>query len=104
MPEVRKSNKYKLDPTSSQMATLARTMGLCNWLYNTALEQRIIAWKFQQKTVTKAMQEKELPDLKAAFPEFTEVHSQVLQQVLDRLDKAYQAFFRRVKAGEKPGH
>ncbi len=104
MPEVRKSYKYKLDPTPSQVAMLARTKGLCNWLYNTALEQRIIAWKYHQKTVTKERQEKELPDLKAAFPEFQEVHSQVLQQVLDRLDKAYQAFFRRVKAGEKPGH
>ncbi len=31
------------------------------------------------------------------------VHSQVLQNVVDRLDKAFQAFFRRCKAGEKPG-
>lgn len=32
------------------------------------------------------------------------VHSQVLQDALKRLDKAFEAFFRRVKAGEKPGY
>ena len=37
------------------------------------------------------------------FPEYAAIHSHVLQDVLARLDKTYQAFFRRVKAGEKPG-
>jgi putative transposase len=45
----------------------------------------------------------ELPDLKAAFPEYAEVNAQVLQDVLTRLDKTYQAFFRRVKSGQTPG-
>jgi putative transposase len=45
-----------------------------------------------------------LPDLKAAFPDYTEVHSQVLQDVLLRVERAYQAFFRRVQAGETPGY
>ncbi|MEV2345203.1 hypothetical protein ABND21_18080, partial [Paenibacillus larvae] len=31
-----------------------------------------------------------------------QVHSQVLQDVAKRLDKAFQAFFRRVKHGEMP--
>jgi putative transposase len=44
-----------------------------------------------------------LPDVKAACPEYTDVHSLVLQDVLVRLDRAYQAFFRRVQAGEKAG-
>lgn len=33
-----------------------------------------------------------------------QIHSQVLQDVLRRLDKAFQNFFRRVKSGEKPGY
>jgi len=41
--------------------------------------------------------------VKAAFPEYGEIHSLVLQDVLTRLDKTYQAFFRRVKAGQTPG-
>jgi putative transposase len=46
----------------------------------------------------------ELPDLKAACPEYAEINAQVLQDVLRRLDKTFQAFFRRVKAGETPGY
>jgi len=44
-----------------------------------------------------------LRDLRAAFPEYEAIHSQVLQDVLSRLDKTYQAFFRRLQAGEKAG-
>jgi putative transposase len=42
---------------------------------------------------------KQLPELKVAFPEYSDVGSQVLQEVLERLDKAYANFFRRVKNG-----
>jgi putative transposase len=45
-----------------------------------------------------------LPDLKAACPEYTAVHSQVLQDVLRRVDTTYQAFFRRLVNGETPGY
>ena len=66
-------------------------------LYNTALEQRITAYRRCGVTLTSYQQQAELPDLKAAFPEYAAIHSQVLQDVLTRLDKTYQAFFRRVK-------
>ena len=44
-----------------------------------------------------------LPLLKEERPALVQIHSQVLQNVVDRLDKAFQAFFRRCKAGETPG-
>jgi putative transposase len=44
-----------------------------------------------------------LTDIRAAFPEYGVVHSHVLQDVLARLDKTYQAFFQRVANGKKPG-
>src|SRR5260370_35086693 len=70
-------------------------------LYNTALEQRRVWWQRGQGiSATYSQQATELPDLKAAFPEYAEVHSQVLQEVLRRVERAYQAFFRRVAAGE----
>ncbi|GAH42664.1 unnamed protein product, partial [marine sediment metagenome] len=47
---------------------------------------------------------KELPSLKEFFPEFKEVPSQTLQEVVERVDKAFQNFFRKVKRGEKPGY
>ncbi|WIG57538.1 MAG: Mobile element protein [Ktedonobacterales bacterium] len=49
-------------------------------------------------------QEAELKDLRAAFAEYAAMHSHVLQDVLARLDRTYQAFFRQVQAGEQPGY
>ena len=46
----------------------------------------------------------ELPAIKDVRPEYHDVHSQVLQDVLTRLDRAFQAFFRRVEEGEQPGY
>ena len=45
-----------------------------------------------------------LPFLKEERPALAAVHSQVLQNVSQRIDLAFQAFFRRVKAGEEPGY
>jgi putative transposase len=45
-----------------------------------------------------------LPFLKEERPSLAEVHSQVLQNVSQRIDLAFQAFFRRAKAGENPGY
>ena len=100
---VRKTFKYKLRPTPEQERELARVLGLCRWLYNTALEQRIVAWERVRVSVTRFQQESELKDIRAAFPDYAAIHSHVLQDVLARLEKTYQAFFRRVQAGEKAG-
>ena len=46
----------------------------------------------------------ELADIKAAFPAYQDIYSQVLQDVLRRVDKTFAAFFRRVANGETPGY
>jgi putative transposase len=51
-----------------------------------------------------AEQSAQLPEVKAGRPEYRDLHSQVLQDVLTRLDRAFQAFFRRMKRGQKPGY
>ena len=76
----------------------------CRELYNAGLEERREAWRKCRVSVTEAMQGAQLPGIKEVRPEFAEAHSQVLQDVLKRLDRAFQAFFRRVKAGEKAGY
>src|SRR6476646_2594709 len=100
---VHKTYQYKLTPTPEQERQLGRVLGLCRWLYNTALEQRIIAWQRAHISVSRFQQEAELKDIRAAMPEYGAIHSHVVQDVLARLDKTYQAFFRRVKACEKAG-
>jgi putative transposase len=100
---VRKSYKYKLQPTATQERLLDETLWRCRTLYNTALEERITAYRRCGVTLTRYQQEAELKEIRAAYPEYAAIHSHVLQDVLARLDKAYQAFFRRVHAGQTPG-
>ena len=76
----------------------------CRELYNAGLQERRDAWQKRGISITAAGQRAQLPAVKNVRPEYRDVHSQVLQDVLTRLDRAFQAFFRRVKAGEEPGY
>src|SRR5215469_15137516 len=101
---VRKTFKYKLMPTPEQQQALATVVWRCRELYNAGLEERKAAWEKCRVSVTFAMQSAHLPAIKEVRPEYCEINAQVLQDVLHRLDKAFAAFFRRVKAGERPGY
>src|SRR5262249_59849455 len=90
---LRKTFKEKLRPTPAQEWALDAVVWRCRDLYNAALEQRITAWRRSQVSVSRFQQEAELKAIRAAFPEYTAIHSHVLQDVLARLDKTYQAFF-----------
>jgi putative transposase len=100
---VRKTFKEKLRPTPAQERQLEAVLWRCRTLYNTALAQRIFLWQQRGVSVSRYQQEAELKDLRAELPEYGALYSHILQDVLARLDKTYQAFFRRVANGEKPG-
>jgi putative transposase len=100
---VRKTYKEKLRPTPAQERTLDEALWRCRDLYNAALEQRITAWQRCQVSVSRYAQEAELKAIRAEVPEYAAIHSHILQDVLARLDKTYQAFFRRVQRGEQAG-
>ncbi len=99
-----KTFHYRLYPTKAQAHQLLGMLELCRQLYNAALYQRREAYRLAGKALSYQDQQNELPLLKAECPEYRAVHSLVLQDVLHRLDKAFAAFFRRVKAGTKPGY
>ena len=101
---VRKTFKYKLMPTPGQEQVLGGVVWRCRELYNAGLEERKAAWEKSGVSISFAMQSAQLPGIKAVRPEYRDINAQVLQDVLHRLDKTYQAFFRRVQAGEKPGY
>jgi putative transposase len=101
---VRKTFKYKLTPTPEQERAMAFVLRRCRELYNAALQERRDAWQKCGVSVTAAMQSAQLPDIKGVRPEYRDIHSQVLQGVLTRLDRAVQAFFRRLNDGETPGY
>jgi putative transposase len=94
---------YPLYPTASQESSLRAALVACQQVYNAALEQRISAYKKQNKQVTKFDQYKDLTELRGSDEAFGRVAAVILRSPLFRLDRAYQAFFRRLKAGQKAG-
>jgi len=98
-----KAYKYRLYPNREQRKAIGFTLERCHLLYNRLLGERIHAYKSEGKSVTYYDQANTLSERKRHIPTLKHVHSQVLQDVVRRLDKAFQAFFRRVKRGETPG-
>ena len=100
---VRKAFQFRLNPTKKQARALEMHLNQCRWLYNELLSQRKLSYEELEVSLTKYQQLMFLPELKKENPELNQIHSQVLQNVVDRLEKSFQGFFRRCKSGEKPG-
>jgi putative transposase len=98
-----KSFKYRLYPTRKQADVLQFTLDRNRELYNAALEERREAWRMNRVSVTYNMQSAQLPEIKEDRPEYNEIYSQILQDTLKRVDKAFKAFFKRCKEGKTPG-
>ena len=94
---------YRLYPTPRQSELLEALLRHHQQLYNAALEERISAWQKAGKSISYADQCASLTQLRNELPEWATANCSSQQMTLRRLDKAYQAFFRRVKNGEKPG-
>jgi putative transposase len=102
---MRKTFKYRLSPKKETEQQLEWTLERCRELYNAALSERKDAYKYAGKPISYYDQQNDLPEIKAEIrQEYQDIAAHVLQDVLRRLDKAFQHFFRRVKAGEKPGY
>lgn len=101
---MRKTFRFRLNPTPAQERTMVQTLRECRGLYNHLLAERRDAFEETGKSPSLYSQHSSYPKLKESTPAFREVHSQVLQNVAVRIDLAFKAFFRRVKAGEKPGY
>jgi putative transposase len=87
-----KTYRFKLKPTKAQQQSFAQWVGTCRYVYNLALDTKIHAYKYGV-SLSKYDLIKQLPDLKET-EWIKEVHSQTLQDVVERLDKAYQSFFK----------
>ena len=102
---MQRTFKYRLYPNKETEKKLFWTLTRCRELYNAALSERRDAYQYAGKSVTYNQQQNVLPEIKHEVrTEYEDMASHVLQDVLRRLDKAFQAFFRRIKNGEKPGY
>lgn len=99
----RKTYRFRLYPNREQRTRLLATLEICRELYNAALQERRGAYNATGKGVTFTQQSAQLPTIKPLRPDVGVVYSQVLQDVLHRIDKTYHAFFLRVQRGQKAG-
>ncbi len=94
---MKKTYEYRAYPTTKQRTTFTVWLALLRQLYNQALAWRIETYKNTGESVKWTTQANVLPDLKQESTSFAGLHSDVLQDTIRRLDKAYKAFFRRIK-------
>ena len=95
--------QYRLYPNRQQRERLQATLDVCRELYNAGLQERRDAWSSHHKSIGYVVQAKQLGAIKEIRDDVRAVHSQVLQDVLRRLDKTFQSFFLRVKRRQTPG-
>src|SRR5262245_8345788 len=95
-----KTYQERRRPTRAQQRALEHVRWRCRALYNAALEQRLAASQRRHRAVSRYEQAAELNDIRADFPADQAIHSHVRQDALARLDRTYQAFYRRVRRGE----
>jgi putative transposase len=92
-----------LYPTPAQEAALQAQREAHRLLYNAALEQRKAAWKRQRVSLGYAQQCRDLTDVRRDEP--SSLPAQAAQHTLKRVGRAFEAFFRRRKAGtDTPGY
>lgn len=100
---MRRTYRYRLYLTRRQREALQEQLDFCCELYNAALEQRRDHWR-RGRRVRFGEQSAQLTELRSEGLAPVGMNSWTQQEALVRLDHAFQAFFRRCKAGEKPGY
>ena len=103
MTTVMRRYTFKLYPSKTQVLAMESELRLHQALYNAALQQRVEAWRRQRKSLSYADQCKELTALRREDPAYGILNGHALQETLQRLDKAFKAFFRRLKSKANAG-
>jgi len=99
-----KTFKYRLFPSPAQCRLLEETLETCRRWYNTCLAERKSAWEQEHRNVGKYAQLRQVKVYRQENEYAARLHSHILQVVVADLDQAFQAFFRRVQAGQTLGY
>ncbi len=91
---MQKTYKYRVYPSRVQAKVIDRTTEKCRLLYNELLALKKDTYKKDEVSLSRK-------DLYKQVRGNKEMHSQVSQNVADRIDKAFKNFFRRVRKGER---
>lgn len=101
---MRKTFKFRILPSNGQRTRLRNVLDACRWVYNKTLEVRRDAWQQDNVSLSRYDTNALLIGWKESEPWLKDGHTQAMQNAQMRIDLAFRAFFRRVKAGEKPGY
>jgi putative transposase len=99
-----KAFKYRLYPNRSQAEALGAMVGTHRRLYNLALRDRRDTYQAEGRSISYGEQSARFKQSRKTLPSFAGLNFSSAQATLRRLDKAFKAFFRRVKAGDCPGY
>lgn len=95
--------KYRLYPSKTQQRQLMEWLERLCELHNSARNNRMAVYEIEQRSVSFNEQSALLTQARAKFDDYRAVPQDFQQHALQRVDKAFKAFFRRVQAGETPG-
>ena len=124
---MRKAFKFRLSPNTTTEKKLYFTLNRCRELYNACLSERKDSYQLHERTqlrvtetgqvvaatmvanqkvslVTYYGQKRDLVDIKQDREEYQDIASHVLQDVILRVERAFQNFFRRLSEGQTPGY
>jgi putative transposase len=117
-----KAYKYRIYANKATTEKMQWVLDRCRELYNAGLQERRDAYELcvkrhpnyfdeeqrkqlaREHAISVYAQKRDLVEIKAMRPEYQEIASHVLQDVLFRLEDTFKDFFRRVKNGETPGY
>lgn len=101
---MRRSFKYRLYPNSNQSRELDAVLETHRRLYNSCLEQRKTTYETLKKSVKYGEQSAQFKAERLTNSYYARLNFSSAQATMKRLDKAFAAFFRRIKAKQKPGY
>jgi Helix-turn-helix domain./Probable transposase. len=99
--KIRRTYKYRIYPNREQKSLLEKWLETCRVLYNDCLTERRDAWQSCKKSINYYDQSYQIKKIRTFDSDIKSIYSQVVQDVLRRVDKAFENFFRRIKRRKK---
>jgi putative transposase len=101
---VKQAHVYRLYPTREQRTLLQQQLDVAREVYNACLEERREAYRMRGVRLNYYSQANQLKDIRRDRPEIAAVNFSMLQAVCRRAQRSFEAFFRRLNAGQDPGY
>lgn len=98
-----KTFEYRIRPNNKFIAACEKALDDSLFVYNCALEQRTRVYNASGKTISFYEQARQLTEARNELHEIGGVLRTIQIDALEGLDEAFDAFFRRLKRGEKVG-